>query len=476
MVLSRRQFLAGAGALGGVAALTPAASALAKVAPLSGARLAGSAPTSATLPPPAQAGFDHVVVLCMENRSFDHLLGWMPGANGRQGGLNYPDRAGLLHPTYRLNTFQGCGHQDPDHSYGGARTEYDGGACDGWLKVNDAFSIGYYTQPDLPFLGRAAPAWTVCDNYFAATLGPTFPNRQYLHSARTDRTSNTFTLTSLPTIWDRLMAAGVSANYYFNDLPFLALWGAKYLGISQTFLQFKLAAALGTLPAVSYVDPTLGLELADGLTSDDHPHGDVRNGEAFMNLVYQAVTTSPNWHRTVLVITFDEWGGFFDHVAPTSAPDTNPALTGLRGFRVPCLVISPLASRGVVAHGLYDHTSILKLIEWRWGLAPLTPRDGAANNLAEVLDFASPPQLVAPQWKVDSQFVLPCVLAGTQSLGPGSKTPVPAPAAASSQATGTASATATAQASASTSAQASWSGLRRQAVAHGWSLPTGPAE
>jgi phospholipase C len=412
----------------------------------------------------------------MENRSFDHLLGWMPGANGRQGGLNYPDRAGLLHPTYRLNTFQGCGHQDPDHSYGGARTEYDGGACDGWLKVNDAFSIGYYTQPDLPFLGRAAPAWTVCDNYFAATLGPTFPNRQYLHSARTDRTSNTFTLTSLPTIWDRLMAAGVSANYYFNDLPFLALWGAKYLGISQTFLQFKLAAALGTLPAVSYVDPTLGLELADGLTSDDHPHGDVRNGEAFMNLVYQAVTTSPNWHRTVLVITFDEWGGFFDHVAPTSAPDTNPALTGLRGFRVPCLVISPLASRGVVAHGLYDHTSILKLIEWRWGLAPLTPRDGAANNLAEVLDFASPPQLVAPQWKVDSQFVLPCVLAGTQSLGPGSKTPVPAPAAASSQATGTASATATAQASASTSAQASWSGLRRQAVAHGWSLPTGPAE
>jgi phospholipase C len=431
MVMSRRQFLARAAAVGGTAALAPAAA---------WARTPGAlraAPTA--LPPPAQSGFDHVVVLCMENRSFDHLLGWLPGANGRQAGLRYPDRTGVLHPTYRLATFQGCGHQDPDHSYAGARVEYDNGACDGWLKVNDAFSIGYYAQPDLAFTGRAAPAWTVCDNYFAATLGPTFPNRQYLHSAQTDRTDDTFTLTSLPTIWDRLQAAGVPATYYFNDLPFLALWGAKYLGISQTFAQFLLAAGLGALPAVSYVDPTLGLELVDGLSSDDHPHGDVRNGEWFMNQVYRAVTTSPNWGRTVFVVTFDEWGGFFDHVAPTTAPDTNPGLTGLRGFRVPCLVISPLAGRGMVAHGLYDHTSILKLIEWRWGLAPLTPRDTAANNLAQVLDFAHPPQVAAPQWTVNPQAALPCLLAGTQPLGPGS----------------------TAAASA----------LRHQALAHGWTLP-----
>jgi phospholipase C len=425
----------------------------------------------APLPPPAQAGFDHVVVLAMENRSFDHMLGWLPGADGRQGGLSYPDQAGVRHPTYRLTTFQGCGHQDPNHSYGGARVEYNEGACDGWLKVNDPLSIGYYTQPDLPFLGRAAPAWTVCDNYFAATLGPTFPNRLYLHSARTDRTSNSFTLTAMPTIWDRLMAARVPANYYFNDLPFLALWGAKYLGISQTFLQFKLAAALGTLPAVSYVDPTLGLELADGLTSDDHPHGDVRNGEAFMNLVYQTVTTSPNWPRTVLIITFDEWGGFFDHVPPTSAPDTNPALTGLRGFRVPCLVVSPLASRGAVAHGLYDHTSILKLIEWRWGLAPLTPRDSAANNLAEVLDFTQPPQLAAPQWKIDFQIALPCLLTGTQPLGPGSKA-APVKAIPPAKATPPVKATAPVRATPPVIDQA-WSGLRRQATAHGWPVPAG---
>jgi phospholipase C len=437
MSMTRRQFVVGAGAFGAAAALLPATEAGARTI-----RAAGTAPTApAVLPPPDQSGFDHVVVLCMENRSFDHLLGWLPGANGRQAGLSYPDGTGALHPTYRLTTFQGCGHQDPDHSYNGARAEYDGGACDGWLKVNDAFSIGYYTQADLAFMGRAAPAWTACDNYFAATLGPTFPNRQYLHSARTDRLGDSFTLTNLPTIWDRLKAAGVPANYYFQDLPFLALWGAKYLDISQTFLQFKLAAAAGKLPAVSYVDPTLGLELIDGLSSDDHPHGDVRNGEAFMNLVYRTVTTSPNWPRTVFIITFDEWGGFFDHVAPTSAPDTNPPVTGQRGFRVPCLVISPLARRNTVAHGLYDHTSILKLIEWRWGLAPLTPRDAAANNLAEVLDFATAPQLAAPRWTTNPALALPCLLAGTQSLGPGS-----------------------------TVAPKAVAGLRHQAVVHGWTL------
>jgi phospholipase C len=171
-----------------------------------------------------------------------------------------------------------------------------------------------------------------------------------------------------------------------------------------------------------------------------------------MNLVYQTVTTSPNWPRTVFIISFDEWGGFFDHVPPAAAPDTNPAVTGLRGFRVPCLVISPLASRGTVAHGLYDHTSILKLIEWRWGLAPLTPRDAAASNLAQVLDFAHPPQLAAPHWPVDFQLALPCLLAGTQTLGPGSTAGRPSrpPAASVSR----------------------WQGLRRQALAHGWSLPS----
>src|SRR5207302_490103 len=107
------------------------------------------------------------------------------------------------------------------------------------------------------------------------------------------------------------------------------------------------------------------------------------------------VTTSPNWPRTLLVINYDEWGGFFEHVPPPKARDDNedPDINkdyGRRGFRVPCLAVSPRARRGFVSHRVYDHTSILKLIEWRWGLAPLSLRDATAHNLAEVLDFSRP--------------------------------------------------------------------------------------
>ncbi|TMM36163.1 MAG: alkaline phosphatase family protein [Actinobacteria bacterium] len=409
---TRRQLLLGGASVAGAAALSPL------IGTGDGAAAAGAraATVHPDLPAPGASGIDHIVVLCMENRSFDHILGWLPGANGRQAGLAYPDKTGALRPTYHLSTFQGCGHPDPDHSYNGARAEYHNGACDGWLQVNDEFSIGYYRQADLPFLGHAAPAWTACDNYYAATLGPTFPNRIYLHSAQTDRLDDSVSPTSLPTIWDRLGAAGVTRRYYYNDLPFLSLWGLKYVGISHTYSTFLSDAASGNLPAVSYVDPPLFLESVDGLARDDHPHGDIRNGEATMNGVYRAVTRSPAWPRTVLVITFDEWGGFFDHVAPTVAPDVNPAVTGLRGFRVPALVVSPFAQRGAVAHALYDHTSILRMIEWRFGLAPLTPRDAAARNLAEVLDFGAP-NVSAPQWTVNSVFALPCFLQGTNPLG-----------------------------------------------------------
>src|SRR5439155_13010063 len=171
----------------------------------------------------ARAGIDHVVVVMMENRSFDHMLGWLPGADGRQAGLTYFDAAGMAHATYALAPdYQGCAHPDPDHSYAGGRLEYDGGACDGWLRAgdNDEYAIGYYTAADLPFFAGAAPDWTACDRYFAAIMGPTFPNRMYMHAAQTDRLDNTFELSTLPTIWDRLAAADLTGRYYFQDAPF----------------------------------------------------------------------------------------------------------------------------------------------------------------------------------------------------------------------------------------------------------------
>ncbi|MEO5875037.1 MAG: alkaline phosphatase family protein [Streptosporangiaceae bacterium] len=401
--VTRRGFLAGtAGAAALAATGIPAAAA------------------AGPLPNPADSGIDHIVVVMMENRSFDHYLGWVPGANGRQAGLSYTDRDGVAHPTHHLTVPYGCGFKDPSHSYAGGRSEYNNGACDGWLRTgeNDEFAIGYYEGPDLGFYGHAALDWTVCDNYFSAVMSSTFPNRIFQHAAQTDRISNTFTIATMPTIWDRLAEAGVSHRYYFSDVPFTALWGLKHLGISRHILGFYAAAATGTLPAVSFVEPGFAGEAIPGTAQDEHPLADIRHGQAFLNGVYRAVTKSPNWERTLLVINYDEWGGFFDHVPPPEGPDPRPDLgTGLRGFRVPCTVISPRARRGAVAHGLYDHTSILKMIGWRHGLAPLTVRDAAANNLAEVLDFTGSPNLSAPQYRVPDVFTPGCGDTGHAHFG-----------------------------------------------------------
>ena len=350
---------------------------------------------------PRRSSLGHVVVVTMENRSFDHLLGWLPGANGRQAGLVYSDARGNAHPTRRLAPdFQGCGHPDPDHSWDGGRVAYAGGACDGWLRAgtNDEYAVGYYTAEDLPFLGRAALDWTVCDRYFAATMGPTFPNRFYLNAGATDRTSNTGTICTLPTIWDRLAGAGLEGRYYHSGkVSFLSLWGAKYGPISRPLDEFFEACAIGRLPEVSFVDPPSEGE-GTGESSDDHPFGDVRAGDAWLAATYRAVTTSAAWRRTLLVVIFDEWGGFFDHVPPSEAPDADPA-HALRGFRVPCLLVSPWSRGGGIVSRTFDHASVLRMIEARWHLDPLSVRDAAANDLSEALDFSNP-DFEAPDYGV----------------------------------------------------------------------------
>ncbi|WP_347110828.1 alkaline phosphatase family protein [Paenarthrobacter sp. S56] len=421
MNLSRRSFLVGAA---GTAAAAAA----------SGGALGTASANTPVLPAADSSGIDHIIVVMMENRSFDHFVGWMPGADGRQGGLGYIDRYGIPHSTHHLTDFQGCGHPDPDHSYEGGRIQFNGGKNDGWLRAgeNDEFAIGYYDSSDLDFWRQAGPDWTVCDRYFAATMAETYPNRFYQHAAATDRIHNSTVTSTLPTIWDRLAAAGVSRKYYYGDIPFTALWGTKYQGISRPHAEFLSDAGAGSLPAVSFVDPRFTDE-GSGTSGDDHPHADIRSGETFLAEVYKAVTSGPGWANTMLVVNYDEWGGFYDHVAPTSAPDSN-ADTALRGFRVPALVVSPRARRRYVAHDVYDHTSVLKAIEWRWNLAPLTPRDQAARNIAEVLDFSAPPNLAAPT------YLVPPFVAGPAC------TPVGPPEA------------------------EEWSGLRDKALADGWKI------
>ncbi len=382
MGITRRQFLAGAAA-------TTAAVAAGRAEALP--RLAG---TRTALPSPGTSGLEHIVVVCMENRSFDHYLGWLPGADGKQAGLSYPDDKGVPHPTHHLKDWQGCGFNDPDHSYDGGRVQFDNGACDGFRKgSNDDFALGYYTKDDLPLYGPLTEAATTFDRYFCSILGPTYPNRFYTHSAQTDRLDNVMRFSTMPTIWDRLADAGVSTRYYFSDLPFLGLWGEKYLPIARRTENFYADALAGNLPAYSYVEPFL-LGEDQGGSNDDHPHADIRRGQAFLSQVAAAVVNGPLWDKTALVVTYDEWGGFFDHVPPPLLPDQHDPGVGREhsraGFRVPCFVLSPFARRGYVGHNVYDHTSILKMVEWRFGLSPLTARDAAARNLAETFEFARP--------------------------------------------------------------------------------------
>lgn len=331
----------------------------------------------------------------MENRSFDHLLGWAPGVDGKQTGLTYLDRDGMSRSTFHLTSPQGCSYGDPDHSFEGGRTEYNDGACDGWLTTdgNDESTIGYYTAADLPFLSRAIPAWTVLDRYFCSFLGPTYPNRMIMQAGQTDRRSNiegAIMPSQLPAIWDRLAAAGISGRNYGDAFRTAALWGARYVSVLQPLSAFFTDATNGTLPNVAYVDPNFLTEPNDSY----HPPGDIRDGEAFVAKIYNAVIKSPQWKSTLLVITFDEWGGYYDHVAPPPGPfpDAEKLFEndGKRGFRVPTILVSPFAKRGAVSSKIYDHASILKLIESRWNLQPLTVRDAQANNLADELDLQNP--------------------------------------------------------------------------------------
>ena len=405
--LSRRQFLS-AGAIAGAGlvlgdALAPRALAATRraVLPASG----------------ADAPFDHVIICMMENRSFDHFLGWLPGADGIQAGLTFENTQGVRYPTYNLAAdtatadYEGCGYADPNHDWDGGLIQLDGGKMDGFLKTaapGDTFPIGYYTQDTVNVLGSLVQGYGTSDNYFCSLLAATYPNRFYQHSAQTDRdTTSTSPTSTLPAIWDQLTPlplngapaplGAVTGRYYSTDLPYLALWGTKYSNFIFTFNDFLTDCASGNLPSVAFVDPEF-LGEGQGFSRDDHPHADVRAGEFFMYAVYSAVRNSPAWNRTVLVINYDEWGGFYDHVPPKPVIDDKPLAsntqlnTSMTGFRVPLAVISPLVPAGTLISGgaPFEHTSALRLIEWRFGLNPLSARDANARNLAEFLTLQSP--------------------------------------------------------------------------------------
>lgn len=366
-----------------------------------GATAALSACGDDSEPSGPQAGeITHIVVLMMENRSYDHYLGsrsleGLPG-DGLTDSMSNPDADGVSRTVYRESLY--C-VADPPHGWDSSHLQFDGGTNEGFVREYQADQgaeipphvMGYFTREDLPVTHALADAYTSCDRWFSSVMGPTWPNRFYLHTGQSaGLKSNESPADLIPTIYDRLDDKGVAWEYYFTDLPFLLLLGGKH--IKPAAPGFFEAAEAGTLPPVSIVDPGFGL-------NDDHPPHHPQLGQQFIASIYQALATSPLWEKVLLVVTYDEHGGFFDHVAPPKVADDRAA-EGFDqlGFRVPTLLIGPYVKQGHVSSVQYDHTSVLKHIETMFDLEPLTARDAAASDLSDALDMdrlargdASPP-------------------------------------------------------------------------------------
>jgi phospholipase C len=288
---------------------------------------------------------------------------------------------------------------------------------DGFVRSDSGpVAMGYWTKDDLPFYASLASTFPVCDRWFGSCMAQTFPNRRFLlaATARGNVDTNISTVTQFQppngTIMDLLNRHSIAWRDYYTDLPTTGLFlpvlqanGDKVVRIDQ----FYTDAAAGTLPAFSLVEPNY--DHASEENSDD-----ISTGESFVARVVDSVLHGPAWAKTLLVWLYDEHGGYYDHVAPPPAvppDDVTPRLRpgdvpggyDIYGFRVPAVVVSPYAKRDYVSSVVHDHTSILKLLETKFNLPPLTNRDGAADNLLDCLDlasspaFASPPTLAAPK-------------------------------------------------------------------------------
>jgi phospholipase C len=427
--LRRREFLARAASLAGMAgaaSLLPADTILNQVA----------SAQAAALPSPRNTPIDHFVVVMMENRSFDHYFGWLEEADGTQDAA-YRNPEGELVATRHASTleaeYQGCGHPDPGHGWDSGRAQLrDGFLAEG--SGNDEFALTYYDEGELEFIHAAANEFTVYDRFFCSLLGPTWPNRYYMWSAQSGGLKNNNppagTLgNQWETIFDRAQRFGVTSQYYNSDLPFSAVWGARGASWTRPLAEYYADCAAGTLPNISFVDPPFrdggG---GDGLSADEHPHGDVRLGQAWMADVVNAFVQSPNYRRGALFVVYDEWGGFFDHVKPPRVADDRSSANldenfGQMGFRIPAVAISPYTrelpsrqSRTRVGHDRMGFESILSLITHRFALGHLTTRDRNAVNIGRSFRWNTPvfepPELPDPE-HVASR---PCAMGGGDVL------------------------------------------------------------
>jgi phospholipase C len=333
------------------------------------------------------AGIDTFVILCMENRSFDHFLGARKlvekrdGIDGLTGSESNPDPNGAPVAVHQLATYTPA---DPPHSWDASHAQWNLGANDGFVKAHagadQADVMGYYTRDQVPITNALADQSAVCERWFAAVMGPTWPNRFYLHGATSKGQKSNLPVLGFTSIFSRLDAKGVSNVNYFHDVAW-AVGGYAKLSGNAPIEQFFEHAMAGTLPQVCFIDP--------GFTgtgaNDDHPAHDIRRGQALIASVVAALGKSPQWAKSLLVITYDEHGGFFDHVPPPTTVDDDAEFRQL-GFRVPAMLIGPTVRVGCTIDAVFEHSSVAATLTKRFGLEPLNARATAAADLSPCID------------------------------------------------------------------------------------------
>lgn len=353
--------------------------------------------------PPPLEGFDLlrsridvVVVLIMENRSFDHVFGALTLEEGRT------DVDGLLattsnphpdgYPVTAFHTGIDC-IADPPHSWDGSHAQFNDGANDGFVREYEdrepglgQEAMGYLNRADQPASYALADAYTLCDRWFCGLLGPTQPNRFYFHCGESGGAISNDVVAlkggGQPSIYKVMEAAGKTWAAYYANLPgVLLLPDMPYddPGV-KPILQFFADAEAGTLPNLVFLEPAFG-------RADDHPPAHPLAGQIFIAQMYEALASSPQWERIAFFVTYDEHGGFHDHVPPPKAADERAVLGfDQRGFRVPGLVIGPWVKPGHVSHVTYDHTACLAFIEQLFQVGPLTEASAAADPMLDCFD------------------------------------------------------------------------------------------
>jgi phospholipase C len=408
----------------------------------------------------------NVIVVMMENHSFDNYFGQLDKAQGRTD-VEVPDGG----DTNSITTADGGTEVAPythsphyctldtNHEWNGTHLEWADGGMSGFAQQNEGWSASslpdggdpalasgaramfYYDQTDIPFYYALAQNFAIADHYHASVLGPTWVNRMYFWSATSfGKTTNTFPdISAYPfppedsngnyspveaTIIDELEERHTDWAIFADALPSVGVvvgvsltnrWGRptpRYniepnpaFPNDKTDLLDRLAA--GTLPEMSFVDPDTTHENSDG--QDEHPPADIQIGQKWVSDLVHGVMSSPQWAHIALFITWDEHGGFYDHVAPPPAcvPDNKaPILDGPNnsiqanfdryGIRVPLIVVSPYAKKAYASHNTYDHTSVLRFIETKFKVPALTARDANADPLMDMFDFQNPPNATPP--------------------------------------------------------------------------------